>query len=350
MTKRTEKIEVGILGCTGMVGQKLISLLCNHPLFQVTSIAASASSCGKIYSEHVNWKEAKDIPPDVGKMKIKECGDVLKEKILFSGLDSKVAGEFEESYAKNGHIVISNSKNHRMNNDVPLVIPEINADHLKLIETQKRKYNSSGFIVTNPNCTITVVAMALFPIYKKLGLSNVFVTSMQAISGAGYPGVSALDILGNVIPYIDGEEDKVETEMLKIFGKYNGNEIKFADFKVSAMCNRVPVLNGHTIAISFETREKADREYMVNLLSGYEDIGLPYKLQSVLRYFEDKRRPQPALDLLNGDGMVVSVGNLRKCNVLDWKFTAFGHNTIRGAAGASILNGEYIVGENIWHI
>ena len=345
-----KKIPVGILGATGAVGQKLISLLANHPWFEISEIAASENSAGKVYAEHVNSKDAAPLPPKVGVMRIKKCSAPLKARILFSGLDAAVAGEVEGHYAQDGHIIVSNSKNHRMDQDVPLVIPEINADHLRLIENQVKKYRAGiqqGYIVTNPNCSVIMLAVALFPIFKKFGLDKVITTTMQAISGAGYPGVPALDILGNVIPHISGEEEKVQPEILKIFGTYKNGKIIPADLKISASCNRVPVYHGHTLSASFSTKEKATEADIINAFNNFHRLELPSSPTKVIQYFKEKNRPQPLLDVNCGNGMTVSVGNLRRCEVLDWKFTALGHNTIRGAAGAAILNAEFIVANNL---
>ena len=347
-----KKIKVGILGATGAVGQKLIALLENHPWFEVSELVASENSANKIYSERVNWKETTPIPTKVGAMKIKRCLTPLTAKILFSGLDAVVAGEVEKYYANHGHIVVSNSKNHRMIADVPLVIPEINAEHMQLIKKQAKRYQTkgdTGYIVTNPNCSVVMLAIALFPIFKKFSLDKVMVTTMQAISGAGYPGIPSLDILGNVIPHIQGEEEKMQTEILKIFGAYKNGKIDQAHFKISASCNRVPVYNGHTLAISFSTKKKATEKDIVNALNGWSHLNLPSSPTKVIKYFKENTRPQPLLDINSGDGMTVSVGNLRRCNVLDWKFTVFGHNTIRGAAGAAILNAEFIVANGLYH-
>ena len=338
-----QKIKVGVLGCTGAVGQKLISLLENHPWFETTEVAASENSAGKRYSERINWKESKPIPENVKSLTIKNCNEKLDAKILFSGLDSSVAGEIEEYYANEGYAVVSNSKNHRMSEDVPLIIPEINHSHFELINQQQKRFSEGGFIVTNPNCSTIVMVLALYPIYKSFGLEKVLVSTMQAISGAGYPGVPSLDILGNIVPYIKDEEEKMQTEPLKIFGELKDGEIKFAVFKISAMCNRVPVQNGHTTSIYLKTKKRCSKEDIIKSFNNYEHLGLPFSPEKVLQYFDDPTRPQPTLDLYNGNGMTVSVGNLRKCNILDWKMTAFGHNTIRGAAGAAILNAEYLV-------
>ncbi len=338
-----DKIKTGILGCTGAVGQKLISLLGNHPLFEVTELAASDNSAGLRYSERVNWKEASDIPESIKDLKIKKCSDELDAKLLFSGLDSGVAGEIEEFYASNGYAVVSNSKNHRMRPDVPLIIPEVNKPHFELIKNQDSYKKSGGFIVTNPNCSTVVMALMLFPVYKKFGLKKVIVTTMQAVSGAGYPGIPSMDILGNVMPHIKDEEEKMQTEPLKIFGELSSGKIEFADFRISASCNRVPVREGHTMSISFETNKKASRDEIIGSFNDLEKLNLPSSPEIVIKYFDNPFRPQPLLDLNSGAGMTVSAGNLRKCGVLDWKINAFGHNTIRGAAGAAILNAEYLV-------
>jgi len=338
-----QKIKVGVLGCTGAVGQKLIALLDNHPWFEITEVAASENSAGQMYEERVNWKEQERIPEKARGLTIKNCDTRLDAKILFSGLDSSVAGVIEEFYANEGYVVVSNSKNHRMSEDVPLIIPEINHSHFELINQQQKRYSEGGFIVTNPNCSTIVMVLALYPIFKNFGLEKVLVSTMQAISGAGYPGIPSMDIIGNIIPYIKEEEEKMQTEPLKIFGKYKGGRINFADFKLSAMCNRVPVQNGHTTSISFKTKNECSKEEIIKSFNEYEHLGLPFSPDKVIQYFEDPARPQPLLDLHNGKGMTVSVGNLRKCNILDWKMTAFGHNTIRGAAGAAILNAEYLV-------
>lgn len=337
------KIKAGILGCTGAVGQKLITLLSNHPEFEISDIAASESSSGKLYENAVRWNESTPIPDKIKKMTVKKCKPGMNAKILFSGLDSTVAGKIEADFAKAGYIVVSNSKNHRMEKDVPLIIPEINFEHFKLIDLQKKRWNSGGFIVTNPNCSTIVLAVSLYPVYKYFGLNKVIVTSMQAISGAGYPGVPSLDILGNIIPHIKDEEEKIQTETLKIFGKFDKGEISFAEFNISASCNRVPVRNGHTLSVSFETKTKAKSEDIIKSFGKIKNLGFNFSPEKVIEYFDDPFRPQPLLDANSDKGMKVSIGNLRECNVLDWKFTALGHNTIRGAAGAAILNAEWLV-------
>ena len=337
------KIKAGILGCTGAVGQKLISLLANHPDFEISEIAASENSAGKVYENVVNWKESVPIPDSVRRKTIYKCEQGLDATILFSGLDSSVAGEIEAEFAKAGYIVVSNSKNHRMEEDVPLIVPEVNSSHFKLIETQKKRWNSGGFIVTNPNCSTIALAVSLCTIYKNFGLKKVIITTMQAISGAGYPGVPSMDILGNVVPHIKDEEEKIETETLKILGSLQNGKISFADFKISAFCNRVPVRDGHMISVSLETAKTAKKDEIIKSFSDIDNFNLNFSPEKVIGYFDDPFRPQPLLDALMDKGMRVSVGNLRRCNVLDWKFTVLGHNTIRGAAGAAILNAEWLL-------
>jgi aspartate-semialdehyde dehydrogenase len=337
------KIKTGILGCTGAVGQKLIALLSGHPDFEITEIAASEQSSGSTYESRVNWKESSPIPDSVKKMQIKKCEPELDAKVLFSGLDSSVAGEIEAQLAKAGYIVISNSKNHRMDEDVPLVIPEINQEHFHLLKFQIERWRSGGYIVTNPNCSTIALAISLYPIYKNFGLSRVIVTSMQAISGAGYPGVPSLDILGNIIPYIKDEEEKIESETLKILGAFEKGRINFADFKISASCNRVPVREGHLLSVSVETLKKATKEEIINSLYEIKNFGYNFSPEKVIDYSEDEFKPQPLTDANIDKGMRITIGRMRKCSVLDWKYSALGHNTIRGAAGAAILNAEWLL-------
>jgi aspartate-semialdehyde dehydrogenase len=337
------KIKAGILGCTGAVGQKLTALLSTHQGFEITEMAASENSAGKRYIDVVNWKEQTQIPDKVKAMVIKKCEPGLDAQVLFSGLDSSVAEKIEADFAKAGYIVVSNSKNHRMEDDVPLIIPEVNAEHFNLIEIQKKRWNSGGFIVTNPNCSTIALAISLYPIHKKFGLSKVMVTTMQAISGAGYPGVPSLDILGNVIPHIKDEEEKIQIETLKILGKYENGKINFADIKVSAACNRVSVRDGHTLSVSIELINKASKEDIIKSFNEIENFGYEFSPEKVIEYTDDPFRPQPLLDGNLDKGMRITVGNLRKCSILDWKYTALGHNTIRGAAGAAILNAEWLI-------
>lgn len=337
------KIDVGILGCTGAVGQKFVSLLSKHPYFRIKELAASERSAGKKYKEAVNWIEPSEIPDNVSEMKIRNCRPDLDCKIVFSGLDSCVAGEIEEEFSQTGYAVISNSKNHRMKDNVPLVIPEINSSHFDLISLQKKESGSDGFIVTNPNCSTIALALSLAPVHKQFGIKKIIVNTMQAISGAGYPGISSHDILGNIVPHIKDEEEKIQTETLKILGNIENGKIKFADIAISASCNRIPVKDGHTLSVSFETYEKADAQQLMNCWKHFkykDHHSSPLKL---FHYFENPSRPQPLLDVNNGNGMAISIGNLRTCNILDWKITVLGHNTVRGAAGTAILNAEYLL-------
>lgn len=330
------KIKVAILGATGAVGQKFITLLENHPYFTITNLVASEKSAGQKYGERVNWLESTPIPENIREMKIQSTTEKLPAKILFSALDSSCAWEIEKNYAENGYIVISNAKNHRLENDVPLLVPEINKDHLSVIENQKTK----GFIITNPNCVSTILSLAIFPIYQKFGITDLIVTTMQAVSGAGYPGVASLDILGNVIPAIDGEEEKVESEPKKIFGTLQNKTIQFANINISANCNRVPVLNGHTMDVSFKLKNYASSEELKETLTNFSGINLPSSPTQPILYFANAKLPQPRF--LEKNGMQVAIGNLRKCPVLDYKMTICGNNTIRGAAGGAILNAELL--------
>ena len=342
-----KKIEVGILGATGAVGQRFVELLENHPWFHVTELAASEKSAGKTYEEAMQgrWKISADIPEYARKMKVKECIPPLKCKLVFSGLDAAVAGDIEGSFAKTGYIVSSNAKNYRMEPDVPLLIPEVNAEHLNLIKIQQKKRNWKGFIITNPNCTTIGMVMALAPIHKKFGVKKVVMTSMQALSGAGYPGVPSMDILDNVIPYIGGEEEKVEAETLKLLGNFAKENVVFPKMKVSAHCNRVNVKDGHTETVSFELTKKAGINEIKKELINYnplKNLNLPSAPKRPIVYREEADRPQPRLDRDLEKGMAAVVGRLRPCKVLDYKFTVLSHNTIRGAAGCAILNAELL--------
>lgn len=345
------KIKVGILGATGMVGQRFVQLLENHPWFEVTELAASEKSAGKTYGEAVagRWKISSSVPEYARKMKVKECLPNLDCRLVFSALDAGVAGEIEQQFAKNGYAVSSNSRNHRMEKDVPLVVPEVNPEHLKLIDAQKKKRGWKGFIITNPNCSTIHMVLALKPLQDAFGLEKVMVTTMQALSGAGYPGVASLDILDNVIPYIGGEEDKVQTETLKILGKISGTgssgEVKNAEIAVSASCNRVNVGDGHTEAVSVKLARKATEQQIKKALEGFnplKSLNLPSSPSRLIVVMDEPDRPQPKLDRNIEKGMATIVGRIRSCDVLDYKFTLLGHNTIRGAAGAAILNAELL--------
>ncbi len=340
------KIPVGVLGATGAVGQKFIKLLENHPWFELTEVAASERSEGKSYGSAVSWKQVTPIPENARSLEVRRCVPDLKCRIVFSGLDSAVAGPIEEDFARAGYIVLSNSKNHRLDEDVPLVIPEVNPEHLGLIAIQRQNRNSTGYIITNSNCTTMFLAMALGPIHKSFSVEKVLMVSMQAISGAGYPGIPSMDILGNVIPYISGEEEKVEIETRKILGTFNGKSVELADFPVSAQCNRVPVEDGHTESVSLKLARSATADDIADLLRSF--IGEPQRLQlpsapeKPFIVMEAANRPQPRFDVNRSNGMATLVGRIRPCSVLDFKFILMGHNTVRGAAGASILNAELL--------
>jgi aspartate-semialdehyde dehydrogenase len=340
------KIPVGVLGATGAVGQKFIKLLEHHPWFEPMEVAASERTSGKLYRDAVSWKQVTPIPESVQSLEIRPCIPDLKCRLVFSGLDSAVAGPIEEDFARAGYIVLSNSKNHRLDEDVPLVIPEVNPEHLGLIRVQRQNRNSNGYIVTNSNCTTMFLAMALGPIHKAFSIQKVFMVSMQAISGAGYPGVPSLDIIGNVIPYISGEEEKVEIETRKILGTFNGKNVDLADFPVSAQCNRVPVEDGHTESVSLKLSRKTTAEEIADLLRNFvgvpQQLRLPSAPEKPFIVMEEPDRPQPRFDVHCSNGMATLVGRIRPCTIFDFKFTLMGHNTVRGAAGASILNAELL--------
>ena len=339
----TQHIEVGILGATGTVGQEFIAELATHPWFKVTWLAASHRSAGKRYRDATSWRLSRMCPEEVSNRVVESVEPGPAPRVLFSGLDAAVAGEVEGAFAERGHIVISNARNYRMEPDVPLLVPEINADHLQLLTTQASNRSWKGRIVTNPNCSTIMLTMALGPL-RQFGLRAVNVTTLQAVSGGGYPGVASLDILGNVIPFIDGEEEKLETETKKILGELKTDRIEPHPIAVSAHTTRVPVVNGHTemLSVGFESKPAVD-----DILSAFRAFkgrpqteGLPTAPPQPVVYLEQPDRPQPKLDVDRDGGMTVTVGRLRDCSVLDYKLVALGHNTIRGAAGAAVLNAE----------
>jgi aspartate-semialdehyde dehydrogenase len=344
-------IPVGILGATGMVGQQFIALLADHPWFRVEWLGASQRSEGKAFRDAAAWRLASRLPDEVASRTVEAAVPGRAPRLVFSGLDSAVAGEIEAQFAETGHIIVSNSRNHRMEPTVPLLIPEINADHLALLDAQGAARGWKGRIITNPNCAVIVMAMALAPL-RQFGLKTTLITTMQAISGAGYPGVASWDILGNVIPHIGGgEEEKVETEAKKILGSLNGGTVDFHPVTVSATTTRVPVHNGHTASISVGLEQKPTPEAIIGAWRGFrgrpQALQLPSAPPCPIVYRDEVNRPQPALDVDRDGGMTVSVGRLRACPVLDYKFVALGHNTIRGAAGAAILNAELMHAEGL---
>ena len=342
---------VGILGATGMVGQQFIALLANHPWFKVEWLGASHRSEGKAFRDAAAWRLASPLADDVASRTVEAATPGRAPKLIFSGLDASVAGEIETAFAQAGHIIVSNSRNHRMESTVPLLIPEINADHLALLDAQGAAHGWNGRIVTNPNCAVVVMAMALAPL-RQFGLKTTMITTLQAISGAGYPGVASWDILANVIPYIGGgEEEKVETEAKKILGSLGNGSVTVHPVTISATTTRVPVHNGHTGSISVGLEQKPAPEAIIDAWRSFsgrpQALDLPSAPRRPIVYLTEVNRPQPSLDVDRDGGMTVSVGRLRACPVLDYKFVALGHNTIRGAAGAAILNAELMHAEGL---
>lgn len=342
--------NVGILGATGAVGQKFIRLLQDHPWFKIAALGASRRSAGKPYTEAANWIEAVEMPAAVSDIVVKECtpGDFSDIDFVFSGLDSSVAGEIELAFATAGIPVISNAKNFRTDPTVPLLIPEVNPDHIQLIDTQTFTKDRSGWIVTNPNCVAVPLTTSLKPLHDHYGVKSVILTSMQAISGAGYPGVPSLDILGNVIPHIGGEESKIHAEPLKLLGTLSDGKLTHASFPVQATATRVPVINGHMLSVTVELDNKPSSEDEVidrykNWVSPIKDLDLPSAPDFPIYYHDNPFYPQPRLHADSEQGMRTSVGKMRKSNVLDLSYIAMAHNTVRGAAGGAILNAELLV-------
>ncbi len=342
----SNKISIGILGATGVVGQRFIQMLEHHPWFEVAWLAASDRSEGKTYAEAVKWRLRTAIPTNVGAMKVSPAKPEGAPKIIFAALDASIAAEMEPRFAEAGCAVVSNSSALRMKSDVPLVIPEVNAGHIKLIDEQGWRKKSRGYVVTNPNCSAIGLVLALAPIHQRFGLEAVMAVTMQAVSGAGYPGVASLDILGNVIPYIRNEEEKMEEETLKLLGQVNGVRIIPAAFAMSAQCNRVAVEDGHTESVSVRLTTKAKPAEIIAAWNDFrsepQKLKLPSAPEHPVVYVEANDRPQPRFDVDMGAGMTTVVGRLRPCSVLDWKFTVLSHNTIRGAAGAAVLNAELL--------
>jgi len=339
--------RVGILGATGAVGQKMIQGLAAHPWFRIAELAASERSSGRTYREAARWMQGTPIPEGVGDLEVKSATPDLDCDFVLSALDSSVAGPIEEDFARAGYPVISNTRNHRMDDDVPLVIPEINPDHLDLIPSQKqRRGYANGYLVTNPNCSTVGLAMALKPLEDAFGVGEVFVVTMQALSGAGYPGVASLDAMENVIPFISGEEEKMQTEPRKILGRLAQNAIHFAEFIISAQCNRVPVIDGHLESVSVKLKKHASAAEVSEALASFtgepQKLGLPTAPAHPILVSHEADRPQPRRDRDAGRGMSVTVGRIRPCPLLDFKFTVLVHNTVRGAAGAAILNAELL--------
>jgi aspartate-semialdehyde dehydrogenase len=342
----TAKIPVGILGATGIVGQRFVQMLEHHPWFEIEWLAASDRSEGRSYAEAARWKLKTPIPSPVAEMRVSPATPEGAPKVIFAALDASIAVEMEPRFAAAGCAVVTNSSALRMQGDVPLVIPEVNHDHIKLIECQAWRKKSGGFVVTNPNCSAIGLVIALAPLQQAFGLDTVMAVTMQAVSGAGYPGVASLDILGNVIPYIAKEEEKMEEETRKLLGQLKGSGIIMGSFAMSAQCNRVAVEDGHTESVSIKLTKKAEPEEIIKAWNTFrslpQELRLPSAPEQPVVYVTPSDRPQPRFDADRGNGMTTTVGRLRPCGVLDWKFTVLSHNTIRGAAGAALLNAELL--------
>ena len=346
----SKKYRVGILGATGMVGQRFIQLLVGHSQFEVTAVAASDRSQGKNYGEACTWRLSGDMPATVRNLPVQAPAPPLDCDLVFSSLPGDIARETEASFAAAGYPVISNSSAFRMDEDVPLLIPEVNHGHLALLERQKAKYPRGGFIVTNPNCSAVGLALALAPLHAAFGVEAAIATTLQALSGAGYPGVSSLDILDNVVPYISNEEEKMEEETAKILGRHKDSQIEHAPIKVSAQCHRVNVADGHMVATRVKLARKPSRDDVYAALASFRSLPQELKLHSApakpILVRDEQDRPQPKLDRDAGNGMTITIGRLKPDSVLDYRFVVLSHNTIRGAAGAAILNAELLIALN----
>lgn len=345
------KVPVAVLGATGNVGQRLISLLENHPWFDVKHVCASEKSVGARYGDIVEWRQSKPLTKAIADLKVEAPMPNLSAKVIFSALDSSVAGEIEESFANKGYVVISNSRNHRMDQFVPLIVPEVNPDHLALIK--KQPYPPGGCIVTNPNCVVIGLVTALRPLQLEFGLESVHVVSLQSISGAGFNGLPSLSILDNVIPFIEGEEEKLVEEPKKILGTASDSGITFLDLPISATCTRVPVTEGHLVAVSVKLKNKATIEQVRRAFEEFtpplEELRLPSSPKKAIYFLEEKGAPQPKLHKDIDNGMAVCVGSLRPCPLADYKFIALSHNLVRGAAGGTVLIGELMLAQGLIH-
>ena len=343
------KLKVGILGATGAVGQKFVRLLEDHPWFEISALAASSRSAGRAYKDAAHWVESSPIPPGISDLIVQEARPGLDCDFVFSGLDSSVAGDIESDFATAGYPVISNAKNFRMEADVPLIIPEVNPDHLILIERQS--WEGGGYIVTNPNCATVGLTLALKPIEDAFGIEAVSVVTLQALSGAGYPGVSSLDSLGNVVPFISGEEEKLVTEPLKLLGDVSEDGIVDRSFPISAQCTRVPVMDGHLECVSVKLRRRGTAKQVETVLRDFQSPevvrGLPSSPQHAILIVDEEDGPQPRKNVHTGRGMTVTIGRVRPCEILDVKMVVLSHNTIRGAAGGAILNAELLASKGL---
>jgi len=349
-----QRIRAGILGATGAVGQRFIALLHDHPWFEVTALAASERSAGMAYEDACPWRLSADRPQEVRRLVVQPTRPGLECDVVFSALPSQVAGPIEEAFAAAGYGVLSNASAHRMDSDVPLLIPEVNPAHLALVAEQRRRRGwQAGFIVTDPNCSTAGLTLPLKPLYDAFGLRRVVVTTMQALSGAGYPGVAALDSLDNIVPHIGGEEQKLATEPLKILGRLeaDGRAVCPADMRISASCNRVATRDGHLESVSVELGRRAPIAEVVEALRSFASepfrLGCPSAVDPTILVREEPDRPQTWLDRDAGRGMAVTVGRVRPCEVLDVKFVTLSHNTIRGAAGGAVLNAELMLAKGM---
>ena len=347
-----KKWRAGVLGATGIVGQRLVKLLSEHPWFELTEVAASERSSGRTYAEAVRWHLGTSIPAVARDLVVKGVEPVLNCDFVFSALDSSVAGPVEEDFAHAGYPVVSNSRNHRMDADVPLLIPEVNASHLDASPAQQRNRGyDTGFIVTNPNCSTAGLVLVLKPLADAFGLERIFVVTLQAISGAGYPGVASMDIQGNVVPFISGEEEKMEAEPQKLLGQWDGTRFIEAGLGISAHCNRVPVLDGHLECVSLGLKKIASLDEVREALQTFEVdeelASLPTALRHPVVVVEEENRPQPRRDVEAGDGMAAVVGRIRECPLHDVKLTLLSHNLVRGAAGAALLNAELLAARGL---
>jgi len=344
-----DKIGVAVLGATGAVGQRFIQLLEGHPWFAVRELVASDRSVGKRYAEAANWLVSPDIPSAVAGLPVRGLDARLESPVVVSSLPSDVAGDVELRLAKEGHRIFSNASNHRMGADVPLIVAEVNPNHAEALHKQRQRLGSDGFIVTNGNCTTITLVLPLAPLHHAFGVEAVMVTSLQAASGAGYPGVPSLDLIDNVVPYIGGEEEKLQAETAKMLGAWKGGNFHPLSIPISATCTRVPVRDGHTESVSVRLATKATADEMIDAWRSFkgrpQELNLPSAPKHAVIVREEQDRPQPNRDRMAENGMASVVGRLRPCPILDWKFVVLGHNTIRGAAGASILNAELALAE-----
>ncbi|MDP2877536.1 MAG: aspartate-semialdehyde dehydrogenase [Holophaga sp.] len=339
------RIPVTVLGATGVVGQRFVRRLANHPLFEIAHLTASGRSSGKRYQDACEWRLEGDAFMGLGDQVLEDSDPSRAlSPVVFSALDTEVARDLEPTYAQAGALVFSNAATFRMDPDVPLLVPEVNPDHLALLEVQRERRGWTGGILTNPNCTTTVLVMALAPLHEAFGVEAVLMTSMQAASGAGYPGVSSLDLMGNVIPFIKGEEPKVEVETAKLLGRVQGGQLREAPIVVSALCHRVPVLDGHSEAVSVKLKGDPSPERVREVMAAWcpepQRLRLTSAPSAPIRLHEAENRPQVRRDVEMDFGMSVHVGRIRRCPVLGIKFSLLGHNTERGAAGGSVLNAE----------